>query len=408
MADDYRHNGGPPIDWRQYGGFIVEAREARNHHLVGYGRQMKPHDPDRGFCYSVNEAWRDLQHECKYKDGFVMNGGHKMLVKRGELIGAISWLAARWNWSPKTVRGFLDKLEKDEMISRFARSPDGSESEHKKGNQNGNQSSVISICNYDKFQGFAEPEWQSEGQSRGNQGAIEGQSRGNIYKEEQGNKGTKEQEDSPPTPKGGEAPDEDFPAKGSSRQIRAERAKVAAAELEQAVETFNKAARHFGFTAYTARTADTDKRLARRLEAVGGHEQFRAALLALRVETPFTRFLLGKVAPRDGERTPFKLDIHALLQTKGNLGDVLQRLLQAGQTATVVAEADQKQPWATWDEAQWRVEIKQHANGIWPTDKIGFWPGHPRCAAPPGLVAAMQTSGELAEYDDNGMKKRGR
>lgn len=216
--------------------------------------------------------------------------------------------------------------------------------------------------------------------------------------------------ESPLTPQGGEAQAEDFPAKGSARQQRAARAKATAAEVEQAIETFNKAAKHFGFTAYTARTTDTDKRIATRLEAIGGHDKWRAALLALRTETPLTRFLLGRVPPRDGERTPFKLDIQTFMQVKGNLSDVLQRLLQQAQTAAVAdGTGDQgKQIWDGWDESTWREQIAQHANGVWPPDKIGFWPGHARCAAPPGLVAAMQRAGELADYDENGIKKRGR
>lgn len=180
------HNGGPEIDWRDYGGYIVEARNSRTHPIVGYGQPVEPADSSRG-AYSINEAWRDLQHECRYLNGCVMNGARKMEIRRGELVGAISYLAKRWNWTPKKVRVFVDKLEADGMINRFERGPDGAERRLQKGNRNGNHAAIIRVCNYDKFNGFPGQQRQSQGQSSGNQGAIERQSRGKKQ-----NKGTRE------------------------------------------------------------------------------------------------------------------------------------------------------------------------------------------------------------------------
>jgi hypothetical protein len=193
MTHNRETNGATPIDWREYGGFIVEARDARSHPIVGYGKPVKPADPERG-SHSCNEAWRDLLHECRYQDGFVMNGGLKMEVRRGELVGAISWLANRWNWTPKTVRVFLDRLERDGMISRFRSDTYRDTTEVYQGNRTGNQASIISVTNYELFNAPPEVARQAQGQSRGNQAAIEGQSRGNSTKDKQTNKGTNEQE----------------------------------------------------------------------------------------------------------------------------------------------------------------------------------------------------------------------
>lgn len=168
------------IDWRDYGGFIVEARDSREHPIIGYGKPVKPADEERG-SHSRNEAWRDLLHECRYQEGYVMNGGQKMLVRRGELVGAVSWLAHRWNWTPKTVRVFLDKLEAEGMIGRFR----ADVTERHKGNRTGNQANVIKVCNYEKFNTGGATQRQLEGQSSGNQGAIEGP----HNKEEQGKQG---------------------------------------------------------------------------------------------------------------------------------------------------------------------------------------------------------------------------
>lgn len=179
------HNGGPEFDWRDYGGFIVEARDTRDHPIVGYGKQVPAAEPDRGFCYSINEAWRDLLHECRFRDGYVMNGGHKMLVERGSLVGAVSWLAHRWNWTPKTVRGFLDRIENDGMIERVR---PGSET----GKQKGKQSTIIKVCNYSKFNPDIDEEGQAKWQAEGKQGASKGQAEGNNIRKnnvttEQGN-----------------------------------------------------------------------------------------------------------------------------------------------------------------------------------------------------------------------------
>lgn len=184
---DLGHNGGPPIDWRDYGGFIVEARDSRSHHLIGYGKQVRPADADRGFCYSVNEAWRDLLHECRYADGYVMNGGRKMLIERGSMIGAVSWIAHRWNWSPQTVRTFLDKLELDGMISRGV--PGASESNK----HVGKVSTVISVRNYDVFQSPVATNQQTDQQTNHKQATNEQQTsnnkiRNNKVTKEQGNK----------------------------------------------------------------------------------------------------------------------------------------------------------------------------------------------------------------------------
>ena len=189
------HNGGPAIDEEDvsfdHNGWIAVARGLRDHWLVGFGKPVAPVDPDRG-SYSRTEAWLDLIMECQYKAGTVNNGGRKMRLERGQLLGAVSWLANRWNWTPKTVRGFLDKLEDEGMITRFAPgvegSPDGSLNGIQKGKQRGKQASILTICKYALYQLGDKAEGQANGQEKGTQGASKGLAEGNIYKEE-----TKEQ-----------------------------------------------------------------------------------------------------------------------------------------------------------------------------------------------------------------------
>lgn len=176
------HNGGPSLP-PQDSGWIAITRSMRNHPIVGFHLHVKPADPEMGGAMQPALAFIDLIMECRYDAGYVMNGGRKMLIQRGQLVGAVSWLAARWNWTPKTVRGFLDRLENDGMIERVR---PGIES----GQQKGKQANLLSVCNYDKYQRQTETEGQATGPTEGKQGASKGQAEGHIYKD---NKGTKEQ-----------------------------------------------------------------------------------------------------------------------------------------------------------------------------------------------------------------------
>lgn len=379
------HNGGPLSE-----GWIARHRSVRDHWLVGHGIHVKPADPDRKRCHTQGEAWEDLLMECRYADATVSNGGKKMDLRRGELIGAVSWLANRWNWTPKTVRRFLDQLENDGMIE--LKNPAS-----EKGNQIGRQANVITVCNYEEYQSGIMQERQPKGQPEGDQRATRGRPEGNIYKD---NKGTKEQEDSPLPPSGGERSASAAELFGEQPPAEPKAAAVKR-EVQEAFGVYNLAAKHFGFSECRTLTDARQKRLAKRLAEIGGVEGFKIALRSLARDEPFTRFLKGKAPARPGE-PPFKLDIDRLLQTDGNLGDVLAKLADMAQQGVAQPAAE---PWAGWDRSKWREQIAAHANGIWPRDKIGFWPGHPKCAAPPDLIAEMQRNGELGNYDSNGICK---
>lgn len=175
------HNGAQTFSSEN--GWVAIARSIRTHPLVGIHLFAKPMDANRGAVQPM-AAFIDLIMECRYEDGFVINGGRKMQVQRGQLVGAVSWLAARWNWTPMAVRVWLDKLEADMMISRFV--PGAS-----KGNKHvGRAATVISLCNYDQYQKSTANEQQTKQQINSKQATNEQQQ----YKD---NKGTKEQGNNP-------------------------------------------------------------------------------------------------------------------------------------------------------------------------------------------------------------------
>jgi hypothetical protein len=208
--NDHRHNGGPPIDDESnpYNptGWIRIARDIREHHLVGFGKVVKPADDSRGFCFSRGEAWLDLLMECRYMAGTVVNKGKRMEIKPGQLLGAVSWLGHRWNWTPKTVRWFLDQLQTDKMIERETEasvstqtenraSPDdslnGIQSGKRSGNSNGNQIGMLTISNYEIYQLAVHLQRQAKGQAErqpnGNPAASARQANGNTLIKEEGN-----------------------------------------------------------------------------------------------------------------------------------------------------------------------------------------------------------------------------
>jgi len=166
----YQHNGGPDLEAPEgYDkiGWVIIHRSMRDHWLVGFGKSVTPADESRG-AHSHYEAFSDLIMDCRYEAGTVLNNGKKMKLVPGQLLGGVSWLADRWNWKPKKVRWFLDKLEEDNMITRSRADEAGSQGENFKGNRHGNQRQVLTICNYLEYQ---VPK-KSKGNHEGNRGAV--------------------------------------------------------------------------------------------------------------------------------------------------------------------------------------------------------------------------------------------
>lgn len=418
---DYGDNGGPPEKYVDPLGYVKFGRSIRLHNLVGFGLGGTP--------YSPAEAFMDLVMEAAYKSGEHPNGDAIIRLEPGQLAHSLSFLATRWRWSVKRVRTFLDKLERFETIDRSygeeirGRTNPRTSVNHSKtddGPSRGRQSHVITIRNYSLYQLIDDALGQSSGRHPAGTGQASGRHQAGIG--QQTNKGKelkerKEEEDSPPTPSGGEASDQAVMAAKAAEPERisadAEKLRKRAARkaskaqriaenehvIAEAFETYQKAADYFGLARCRNDLSPERKtRLLGRIEAVGGLENFKQALRGLAVQNAFTRFLRGKLPPKPGEQ-PFKLDIDTLLQTNGNLGDVLQRLLDQS-----AASAPARPAWDKWTDADWEREIRAHANGIWPTDKIGLWPSHPDSQAPKHVVAKL---GLADAYNDNGIKKRG-
>lgn len=103
-------------------GYIKLWRDAFEHPVLRDG------DRFRAFMWLVSEAcWKDAEHDVK---------GKTITLKRGQICVSRDQLAKAWKWSPSAVERFLTRLQTEQMIGR----------------QTGQGKSVITICNYDKYQ----------------------------------------------------------------------------------------------------------------------------------------------------------------------------------------------------------------------------------------------------------------
>jgi|GEM_PF-2019881 len=137
-------------------GFIALHREAFSHSLLKDAERFRA-----WFWLVANAAWKPTKHDAR---------GRTITVERGQICAGREYLAKEWGWSPSAVERFLARLETEQMIERTT----------------GQIKTVITICNYDKYQDVpAETEHMSGQQS-------EQKPDRNRTTKEQGNKETRE------------------------------------------------------------------------------------------------------------------------------------------------------------------------------------------------------------------------
>lgn len=105
-------------------GWILISRDIVNHWIWSDDKRYK--------------WWCELLIMAAWEDHEVMHDSHKFILRRGQLIASVAFLNKKWGGDPKTTLRFLKLLEKEEMIIR--------EVCHR-------QTPIITICNYDKYQG---------------------------------------------------------------------------------------------------------------------------------------------------------------------------------------------------------------------------------------------------------------
>ena len=86
--------------------------------------------------FTRGQAWIDLLCLANHKDGFIRVSGQKIPVKRGECGWSLLKLSRRWGWSRGKTKRFVLELEKDGKVVV----------------KQDNRTTILSICNYSKYQ----------------------------------------------------------------------------------------------------------------------------------------------------------------------------------------------------------------------------------------------------------------
>lgn len=122
----------------------IKVHRSLMDHWVG---QMEP--------YCAIAAWVDLLILANHKNKKVYINSHLFEVQRGQILTSIVKLSTRWNRGRKWISKLLNNFEKDAMIQQ----------------KRDNRFTLITICNYDRFQSKAVEEGTAEGTAEGQQNA---------------------------------------------------------------------------------------------------------------------------------------------------------------------------------------------------------------------------------------------
>jgi|AntDeeMinimDraft_5_1070356.scaffolds.fasta_scaffold06401_8 hypothetical protein len=87
--------------------------------------------------FTMGQAWVDLIGHANHKPGSVWIRGIEVKVNRGQIAWSELTMAHRWKWSRGKVRRYLGTLETRQMIVQ----------------QKSNQTSLVTICKYEVYQG---------------------------------------------------------------------------------------------------------------------------------------------------------------------------------------------------------------------------------------------------------------
>jgi len=132
---------------------------------VAMSRDWQDHDIFAGDEFSRRDAWAWLIANAAWRTEAVVIGRRKVEIQRGEMTHSVRFLAEKWGWSKSAVARFLTKLQKEKMVEIRAVTS-GTVSGTVCGTETGTVQSVISICNYDKFQTPGKGERDSSGDSQ--------------------------------------------------------------------------------------------------------------------------------------------------------------------------------------------------------------------------------------------------
>jgi hypothetical protein len=130
--------------------------------------------------YSERDAWVWLIEAACWQPKTVRIKGTKITLERGQMTFAVRFMSDKWGWSKSRVDRFLKRLSAENMISTCSKIGTTA------GHAAGQGQSIITVCNYEKYQ-TVERAWRDNVQMQ--TGTTAGQQRD---KEEEGKKERKE------------------------------------------------------------------------------------------------------------------------------------------------------------------------------------------------------------------------
>jgi hypothetical protein len=98
--------------------------------------------------FTRGQAWVDMIALANHDDGYIRVRGIRIDIRRGQLAWSELSLAARWKWSRNKVRKWLEELEKKEQQIE---------------QQKNRVTTLISIVNYESYQGQGTTDETTEG-----------------------------------------------------------------------------------------------------------------------------------------------------------------------------------------------------------------------------------------------------
>ncbi len=135
---------------------------------ISLNRDIQSHWIWKKETFSKGQAWIDLLLSASFKDNKFLLGNQLIVIKRGSFVTSILKLSERWEWSRHKVSSFLNQLESDAMLT------------HKRDTKK----TIITICNYDRYQ----TNKKAKGQQKDIKRTSKGHQKDTINKENKENK----------------------------------------------------------------------------------------------------------------------------------------------------------------------------------------------------------------------------
>lgn len=111
--------------------------------------------------YDERGAWSWIIGETEWKDTTKYVNGRPVYLKRGQFTSSLRFMADKWQWDKNKVDRYLKKLKLWSMIEI--------------GTDTGTGQTVITVCNYNKYQSKGKKPGHETGQGRDRGGTATGQ-----------------------------------------------------------------------------------------------------------------------------------------------------------------------------------------------------------------------------------------